>query len=242
MLIEVLLFLLGLTLGGLSAWQYARLTQRQRGAQISLADAQARESALQQSVVHLRQELDQHRQLMSQEQAAAQSELAQVRQSLDEQLHGLMSSASGSKSQTLGNCERLATSIERLLGLIKTFERWHADMNLLISHNREMHARNDEFADIVRQVVIVALNASIEAARAGEQGTGFAVVANEVRTLANRAEALSNEYRSNLYKNDLITTTTFQDLQAGGKMIIGAVTELQLINGQTQGVLQAATV
>jgi hypothetical protein len=242
MLLDVLLFTLSLALGGLSAWQYARHSQRQRGAQISLADAQARESALQQSVVQLRHELDQHRQLMGQEQAAAQSELEQVRQSLDEQLHGLISSTSGSKSQTLGNCERLATSIDRLLGLIKTFERWHADMNVLISHNREMHARNDEFADIVRQVVIVALNASIEAARAGDQGKGFAIVANEVRTLANRAEALSNEYRSNLYKNDLITTTTFQDLQAGGKMIIGAVTELQLINGQTQNALQAATV
>ncbi|TAK76089.1 MAG: chemotaxis protein, partial [Aquabacterium sp.] len=102
---------------------------------------------------------------------------------------------------------------------------------------REMHQRNDEFSAIVEQVVIVALNASIEAARAGEHGRGFAVVANEVRTLAGRAERLSKDYRANLYKNDLITTTTFQDLQAGGKMIIGAVTELQLINGKTKSVL-----
>ena len=70
----------------------------------------------------------------------------------------------------------------------------------------------------------------------------FAVVANEVRTLANRAEALSNDYRNNLYKNDLITTTTFQDLQAGGKMIIGAVTELQMINTKTKDALVAEAI
>jgi methyl-accepting chemotaxis protein len=87
----------------------------------------------------------------------------------------------------------------------------------------------------------VALNASIEAARAGEQGKGFAVVASEVRTLANRAEALSTDYRNNLYKNDLITTTTFQDLQAGGKMIIAALTELQMINSKARDTLASQT-
>jgi len=142
-----------------------------------------------------------------------------------------------SKDKTLDNCDALGQAIEKLLGLAKTFERWHADMSALITHNREMHSKNDEFSSIVRQVVIVTLNASIEAARAGEQGRGFAVVANEMRELAARAEALSKDYRSNLYENDLITTTTFQDLQAGGKMIIGSVIGLDLINKKTKEVL-----
>jgi hypothetical protein len=55
--------------------------------------------------------------------------------------------------------------------------------------------------------------------------------------LASRAEKLSNDYRNNLYENDLITTTTFQDLQAGGKMIIGSVTSLGLTNKKTQETL-----
>ncbi|MEY4561692.1 MAG: hypothetical protein RLZZ618_969, partial [Pseudomonadota bacterium] len=71
-------------------------------------------------------------------------------------------------------------------------------------------------------------------ARAGEQGRGFAVVAAEVRDLATRADKLSKDYRSNLYKNDLITGSTFQDLQAGGKMIAGALNELRLLNGKTR--------
>ena len=100
-----------------------------------------------------------------------------------------------------------------------------------------MHNKNDEFANIVKQVVIVALNASIEAARAGPQGRGFAVVAEEMRSLANRAESLSTDYRKNLFENEMITTATFQDLQAGGKMIVSAVTGLEVVNNRSKAVL-----
>jgi hypothetical protein len=93
-------------------------------------------------------------------------------------------------------------------------------------------------SSIVRQLIIVALNASIEAARAGAMGRGFAVVAEEMRSLSVSAEKLAQDFRSGLYENDLITTTTFQDMQAGGKMVVGALTGLELQTRRMLGQLQ----
>ena len=204
---------------------------------LPIEQAQTAEQNLQQAIRELEHRLGQHQQLLTQEANAAQAQLQQLQQEQAKVLRQLDSENSQTKDKTLDNCNALGQAIDKLLGLAKTFERWHADMSALITHNREMHSKNDEFSSIVRQVVIVTLNASIEAARAGEQGRGFAVVANEMRELAARAEALSKDYRSNLFENDLITTTTFQDLQAGGKMIIGSVIGLDLINKRTKEVL-----
>lgn len=192
---------------------------REQAQQDLMADLRALEQQLEDAQRSSNQQLDR----MQSDHATAQQQFA--------------AEADTVRKQAANGCATMSAEVATLLGLVKTFERWHGDMNTLIHHNREMHAMNDDFATIVRQMVIVTLNASIEAARAGEQGRGFAVVASEMRNLATRAEKLSNDYRARLYENDLITTTTFQGLQAGGKMIMGTVIGLDLVTKKTHDVL-----
>lgn len=220
------------------AWMHRKL-QRQLADSVPAEQAQGRAAEKQDTINALEAELDSMRQQLGEVQNRLQTEYTALQQDNSRALQLVMGQAQGMQSNAGEHSGRLASAISELLGVSKTFERWHADMNILLTHNQGMHSKNDDFARIVQQMIIVTLNASIEAARAGEMGRGFAVVAEEMRSLASRAEALSKEYRRALYENDLITTATFQDMQAGGKMIIGAVTGLDLINRKTLAALEA---
>jgi len=154
-----------------------------------------------------------------------------------EQLRTELESATQAKEQWAGRARQIAEEAARLRGLALTFERWHEQMISLMEQNHDMHTKNQELQSIVRHVVIVSLNASIEAARAGQAGRGFAVVASEVRSLAARSEELSKSYRDSLHLNDLTTTATFQDIQAGGKMITASLSSVEALANQFQSQL-----
>jgi len=231
---SILFLALGAALAGLPMAVLWKRQQRRAARMIDLEQVEAIKRSVQQTLEEQQRDLAGHQLQLEEERRDGERRMAELHRESEAMIARLSSSKSESMARVMENCDASQDTIARLLGLIRTFERWHDDMNVLISHNREMHRKNDEFALIVNQVIIVALNASIEAARAGAHGRGFAVVASEVRDLAQRAEKLSKSYRANLYQNDLITTTTFQDLQAGGKMIIGAVTGLDLINRKTR--------
>jgi methyl-accepting chemotaxis protein len=159
-----------------------------------------------------------------------------------EELRAALKAATEDKDQLAHQAQKIAGEAERLKSLGATFERWHEQMISLMTQNNDMHAKNQELSSIVRHVVIVSLNASIEAARAGPAGRGFAVVASEVRALAARSEELSKSYRDSLHRNDLTTTSTFQDIQAGGKMIAASLASVESLANQFHSKLHEVVV
>jgi len=139
------------------------------------------------------------------------------------------------RTDLLKQTDKIAQDAAQIREISLAFERWHQDMICLMAQNRDMHGKGDDLGSIVRQLIMLSINAAIEAARAGESARGFVVVAAEIRSLAMRAQALSTGMGKSLHKSDLMTTATFQDIQAGGKMMMAAISGLDSMVKQLRG-------
>ena len=131
--------------------------------------------------------------------------------------------ASSVSSSTRSKAEEGADIVQHSLASIRTVydmsKALKQDMTQLNEHAQSINDIMGVISDIADQTNLLALNAAIEAARAGEAGRGFAVVADEVRKLAEKTMASTTEVGNAIRSIQESTTKSVTSMDLAGEQV-----------------------
>jgi methyl-accepting chemotaxis protein len=134
--------------------------------------------------------------------------------------------------------EKSREAAEAIVAITDVFD--HASAT--VSRVGEQSERVEEIVELIRSIAeqtnLLALNAAIEAARAGEQGRGFAVVASEVKTLAEESGALSERVATTITEMRVAVKDAVHSMDGGrtavdtgGAVVVAAKSAFETIAG-----------
>lgn len=126
-------------------------------------------------------------------------------------------------TQSVNHIQQLSESVKQAVEVIEKLSVNSANIASVL----------DVIRSIAEQTNLLALNAAIEAARAGEQGRGFAVVADEVRTLASRTETSTQDIQRMIEELQRGVNDAVKSIESGASLTNSTVT----LASQTQDAL-----
>jgi methyl-accepting chemotaxis protein len=132
---------------------------------------------------------------------------------------------------SLASTHALAEEIGQAANLVKD----------LASTSGEIQSILGVIRGIAEQTNLLALNAAIEAARAGEQGRGFAVVADEVRSLSLRSRQATEEIQVLTERLHVATGVTVSAMNATQQQTLGSVEQAEQAHGALELIIRAVS-
>ena len=139
----------------------------------------------------------------------------------------------GAVKTSIADVQATASNINTLSN---DFSDTFSTADSLKQNSSEITSVVETIRSIAEQTNLLALNAAIEAARAGEQGRGFAVVADEVRTLASRTQSSTNDIHEIVTRLHDQIESVFTAIAGGCNQLKNTVTLTQSTSSKLAGV------